>query len=73
MVPEREIQGGADTLLNLMSSSLPEEPGPQLRNQYDALALCCHACMLQAGFRLAGLGEKHRVGIVKPAHLAPPG
>lgn len=57
---------GADTLLDHMVKSLPEqgEAGTQLpKDPYSAIALLCHACMLAVGFKLKGLGEDHRIEV----------
>ncbi|KAI9836417.1 MAG: hypothetical protein M1819_001448 [Sarea resinae] len=50
-----------DSIISLMSSSLPKDSEPQLRNPYEAVALFSNACMLAVGFRLIGLGEEDRI------------
>lgn len=62
----------AVSLSEYMASSLPLQPAPQLRNPFDAIALLTHACMLAVGFRLVGLGEDDRLGIVVPELCDPP-
>ncbi|KAI9873998.1 MAG: hypothetical protein M1830_010307 [Pleopsidium flavum] len=51
----------AGSLATFMSSSLPKDARPQLKNPYDAIALFSHACMIAVGFRLIGLGEDHKI------------
>ncbi|KAL2051705.1 hypothetical protein ABVK25_008119 [Lepraria finkii] len=51
----------AKNLSEYMLQSLPQEPTPQIRNPWDAIALLNHACMLAVGFRLVGLGEDHKI------------
>ena len=72
MSPDQGPQIEPEALVTLMRSSLPRTPGSELRNQYDALVLCCHACMVQAGFRLVGFGEDDRIGaqLAKKIELA---
>ena len=52
----------AQNVTQIMLSSLPKSPEPQLRDPLDAIALLCHACMLAVGFRLIGLGEDQTIG-----------
>lgn len=65
----------ASSLINYMEASLPaslssssdneEEAGVTLlQTPYEAIALLCHACMLAVGFRLIGLGEDHKLGML---------
>jgi hypothetical protein len=56
----------AQSLSTYMYKSLPREPSHELRNPYDAVALLSHACMLAVGFRLIGLGENHKIGMLLP-------
>ncbi|MCJ1311963.1 hypothetical protein MMC25_005637 [Agyrium rufum] len=50
----------ANSLASVVKASLPES-NPELRNQYDAIALLSHSCMLVVGFQLVGLGEDHKI------------
>lgn len=62
----------AELLSNTMLASLSKTASPALRNPYDALALAIHACMLNVGFRLVGLGEDHKIEAESPpAHPQP--
>jgi len=56
----------AGSLAAFMSSSLPKDARPQLKNPFDAIALFSHACMIAVGFRLIGLGEDHKIGSIIP-------
>ena len=58
----------AKNLSEYMLQSLPQEPTPQIRNPWDAIALLNHACMLAVGFRLVGLGEDHKIGTLCYTH-----
>ena len=65
MAPTSTAALSSDSLLSLMSRSLPEQiPDAKtpIKDSYAAIALFSHACMLAVGFRLIGLGEDHRLG-----------
>jgi len=49
------------SLATYMVASLPRDASPQLKNQYDAIALASHAAMQAVGFRIVGLGEDHKM------------
>lgn len=53
----------AQSIVNHASQSLPpaQTDKPAVKDQYAAIALFCHSCMIAAGFRLVGLGEDHRI------------
>ena len=55
----------AGSLALFMATSLPRDVSPQIKTPYDAIALAVHAGMIAVGFRLIGLGEDHKIGIVK--------
>lgn len=62
-------------ILALMSKSLSPRDADSspitLKDPYATVALFCHACMLAVGFRLIGLGEDHRIGMLQDdAHVA---
>jgi PI31 proteasome regulator N-terminal len=67
MTPASTAALSSDSLLSLMSRSLPKQipdaKTPILKDSYAAIALFSHACMLAVGFRLIGLGEDHRLGM----------
>ncbi|KAI9866836.1 MAG: hypothetical protein M1813_000778 [Trichoglossum hirsutum] len=46
--------------LAIMVSSLPRATATPVEDEYDAIALFIHACMVAVGFRLVGLGEDDR-------------
>nr|POE71880.1 hypothetical protein CFP56_11756 [Quercus suber] len=50
-------------LSKTMVLSLPMDVSPALKSAYDAIALATHACMLNVGFRLIGLGEDHKIDV----------
>ncbi|KAI7464097.1 hypothetical protein KC351_g15627 [Hortaea werneckii] len=52
---------GAPNLSNIISSSLSSSASPQLKHNYDAIAVAAHASMVAVGFRLIGLGEDHKI------------
>jgi len=57
----------ADSLVEYMEKSLSkdhDENSPVLKDPYAAVGLFCHACMLAVGFKLIGLGEDHKLGMV---------
>ncbi|EKG13379.1 PI31 proteasome regulator [Macrophomina phaseolina MS6] len=58
----------AGSLALFMTTSLPRDASPQLKNPYDAIALAVHAGMVAVGFRLIGLGEDHRIEARSDAH-----
>lgn len=62
----------ASSLVKLMVSSISLAATPQIRDPYDAIALLSHACMLAVGFRLVGLGEDHKIGMVIHSMLRRP-
>lgn len=50
---------------NIISTALrilPRAEGLQLKSAQETVALVGHACMVESGFRLIGLGEEHRTG-----------
>jgi hypothetical protein len=49
--------------LAIMVSSLPRATATPVEDEYDAIALFIHACMVAVGFRLVGLGEDDRTGL----------
>nr|POE66671.1 silencing boundary-establishment protein fub1-like protein [Quercus suber] len=50
-------------LSRTMVLSLPKDVSPALKSAHDAVALATHACMLNVGFRLIGLGEEHKIEV----------
>ena len=64
MTANTENRLSASYVTTRMLASLPRGASPQLRDPWDAVALFCHSAMLAVGFRLLGLGEDHRIGIV---------
>jgi hypothetical protein len=69
MAPASDTVLSADSILNYMVKSLPTPPSdsqtdPVIKDPCAAIALFSHACMLAVGFRLIGLGEDHKIGIV---------
>lgn len=54
-----------------MASSLPKGEASQLKNSTEAIALAVHAIMIAVGFRLIGLGEDEKIGMVISSNLVP--
>lgn len=54
----------AGSLATFMTTSLPRAVSPQIRNPYEAIALAVHAGMVAVRFKLKGLGEEHRIGML---------
>ena len=50
-------------ILRLAAACLGNEE-VSLTNPYEAVALVGHACMLAVDFRLIGLEEDHRIGLI---------
>ncbi|KAH0542019.1 hypothetical protein FGG08_003568 [Glutinoglossum americanum] len=46
------------SLARIMAASLPGDATAGVKNEYEAVALLSHACMVAVGFRLVGLGEE---------------
>ena len=53
----------AGSLATFMTTCLPRDVSPQIRNPYDAIALAVHAGMVAVRFKLKGLGEEHHIGM----------
>lgn len=51
-----------DSIITLMARSLPSS-NREIKDGYAAIALLYHASMLDAGFRLIGLGDEGRIGM----------
>ena len=56
-------------ILRLAAACLGNEE-VSLTNPYEAVALVGHACMLAVDFRLIGLEEDHRIGLILPCFAA---
>lgn len=57
----------AQSVINVIVKSLPttsDEDKPLIKDAYAAIGLLAHACMIAVGFRLKGLGEDHKIGMV---------
>ncbi|KAH0551002.1 hypothetical protein GP486_007637 [Trichoglossum hirsutum] len=55
------------SLASTMVSSLPRAATTSVKNEYEAVALFSHACMVAVGFRLIGLGEEDRIAAAAAA------
>jgi hypothetical protein len=53
----------AASLSTFMAALLPR--GEELKNAYEAIALTVHAAMIAVGFRLIGLGDDDRMGMLQ--------
>lgn len=58
--PDRTLAPG--NIISTASRILPRAEGLRLKSAQEAVALVGHACMVESGFRLIGLGEEHRTG-----------
>ncbi|KAF3893836.1 PI31 proteasome regulator N-terminal [Trichophyton interdigitale] len=56
--PDRTLAPG--NIISTASRILPRAEGLRLKSAQEAVALVGHACMVESGFRLIGLGEEHR-------------
>ncbi|KAF1985018.1 hypothetical protein K402DRAFT_464668 [Aulographum hederae CBS 113979] len=62
----------AGSIASFMAASLPKDASPQLKNEWDAVALAAHSGMIAVGFRLRGLGEDHLIDASSDAQDAKP-